>query len=94
MKRSDTAETAIAISFLVMNLNTLLARILRGFFGLFSRKNTLITWMIKKRYGWRILAKEKVIFSPSCSTTKYLAPVFLTFSASPSYSGDRHKVLL
>jgi len=29
------------------------------------------------------LAKEKVIIAPGCSTTKYLAPVFLTFSASP-----------
>jgi len=84
MKRSDTAETAIAISFLVMNLNTLLARILRGFFGLFSKKNTLITWVIKKRYDWRKLAKEKVMITLGCSTTKYLAPVFLTFSASPN----------
>jgi len=67
----------------VMNLNTLLARILRGFFGLFSRKNTLLTWVIKKRYDERRLAKEKVIFSPGCSTPKYLAPVFFTFSASP-----------
>jgi len=84
MKRSDTAETAIAISFLVMNLNTLLARILRGFFGLFSRKNTFLTWTIKKRYDWRRLAKEKVMITLGCSTTKYLAPVFLTFSASPN----------
>jgi len=83
MKRSDTAETAIAISFLVMNLNTLLARILRGFFGLFSWRNTFLTWVIKKRYDGRGLTKEKVITAPGCSTTKYLAPVFLTFSASP-----------
>jgi len=60
MKRSDTAETAIAISFLVMNLNTLLARILRGFFGLFSKKNTFLTWEIKKRYEWKRLAQKKL----------------------------------
>jgi len=40
--------------------------------------------VIKKRYDERRSAKEKVIFSPGCSTTKYLAPVFFTFSASPS----------
>jgi hypothetical protein len=84
MKRSDTAETAIAISFLVMNLNTLLARILRGFFGLFSKKNTFLTWEIKKRYEWKRLAQKKVIIASGCSTPKYLAPVFLTFSASPN----------
>jgi hypothetical protein len=76
MKRSDTAETAIAISFLVMNLNTLLARILRGFFGLFSEKNTFLTWEIKKRYEWKRLAQEKVMIASGCSTTKYLAPIF------------------
>jgi len=76
IKRSDTAETAIAISFLVMNLNTLLARILRDFFRLFSRKNTFLTWVIKKRYDGRRLSKEKVMITLGCSTTKYLAPVF------------------
>jgi len=25
------------------------------------------------------------MITPGCSTTKYLAPVFLTFSASPNY---------
>jgi hypothetical protein len=47
-KQSDTAQTAIAITFLVMNLSKMFRQILWVFFGQFGAIATFGGWRIKK----------------------------------------------
>jgi hypothetical protein len=51
-KLSDTAQTAIAIAFLVMNLSKMFRQILWVFFGQFGASATFGGWRIKKSNRW------------------------------------------
>ena len=62
MKRSDTAETAIAISCLVINLNTIIKSILSFIFYHFSvKKSNYLDLMIRENYQYQLLLKNRVI---------------------------------
>lgn len=87
-KLSDTSETAIAITFLVMNLSALLRQVLRIFLCLFQNKHHFSyfpAWLISSCYSYKelfnqnlysLLAQELIHPSECC---------FLTFSVSPIY---------
>ena len=49
-KLAETSETAIAITFLAMNLMTLLIRVMRGFFGLFYQNKYFYPFSITFAY--------------------------------------------
>jgi hypothetical protein len=49
-KLAETSETAIAITFLAMNLMTLLIRVMRGFFGLFYQNKYFYPFLITFAY--------------------------------------------
>ena len=64
-KLSHTSKTAIAITFLVMNLSTYLSRLLRAFLCLFFRNLPFFRPDIKNHYSFTIFHKQKLISSPS-----------------------------
>lgn len=64
-KLSQTSQTAIAITFLVMNLSTHLSRLLKDFLCLFSRNTSFLQLSITNTYALIILSKQKLIFYPS-----------------------------
>jgi len=64
-KLSHTSKTAIAITFLVMNLSTYISRLLRAFLCLFFRNLPFSRPGIKKYYSFFGFNKQKLIFSPS-----------------------------
>jgi len=64
-KLSHTSKTAIAITFLVMNLSTYLSRLSRAFLCLFFRNLPFFRPDIKNHYSFTIFHKQKLIFSPS-----------------------------
>ena len=62
MKRSDTAITAIAISCLVINLNTILKILLSFiFYHFYQEKNNYLNLMIRVSYKLKLLLKNKII---------------------------------
>jgi transposase, IS5 family len=88
-KLSNTSETAIAITFLVMNLGALLRRIIMTFFCIYFRKSCVFTIF---RFGWL----ENIIFTQIglCNELCFHLRALLidswsglntTFSASPTY---------
>lgn len=64
-KLSHTSKTAIAITFLVMNLSTYLSRLLRVFLCLFFRNLPFLLSNINKIYYLFVFSKQKLIFCPS-----------------------------
>ena len=64
-KLSQTSKTAIAITFLVMNLSTYLSRLLRDFLCLFVSNLPFLRFNISKHYNLLNFSKQKLIFSPS-----------------------------
>lgn len=64
-KLSHTSKTAIAITFLVMNLSTYISRLLRAFLCLFFRNLPFSRPGIKNYYSFFGFNKQKLIFSPS-----------------------------
>ena len=64
-KLSHTSKTAIAITFLVMNLSTYLSRLLRAFLCLFFRNLPFLLSNINEYYTSINLYKQKLILSPS-----------------------------
>ena len=62
MKRSDTSETAIAISFLVINLNTLYLLIKRVFLFIFQKKLEIALFNYQN-LSFRDKSKEKIILN-------------------------------
>ncbi|KST67517.1 transposase [Mastigocoleus testarum BC008] len=64
-KLSHTSKTAIAITFLVMNLSTYLSRLLRAFLCLFFRNLPFLGYSINKNYTLIAFYKNKLIFTPS-----------------------------
>ena len=64
-KLSHTSKTAIAITFLVMNLSTYLSRLLRAFLCLFFRNLPFLRFSISKYHRLLNFYKQKLIFIPS-----------------------------
>ncbi|MEM6752085.1 MAG: IS5 family transposase [Cyanobacteria bacterium P01_C01_bin.38] len=64
-KLSHTSKTAIAITFLVMNLSTYLSRLLRAFLCLFFGNLSFLRYDINKHYVFLNFRKQKLIFSSS-----------------------------
>ena len=64
-KLSHTSKTAIAITFLVMNLSTYLSSLLRAFLCLFFRNLPFLQSDIKNHYSFISVHKQKLIFSSS-----------------------------
>lgn len=64
-KLSHTSKTAIAITFLVMNLSTYLSRLLRAFLCLFFIKLPFLRFDININYSLRVFRKQKLIFHSS-----------------------------
>ena len=64
-KLSHTSKTAIAITFLVMNLSTHLSRLLRAFLYLFFKYTLFLESDISRNYNLLIPGKQKLIFYPS-----------------------------
>ena len=62
-KLQHTSETAIAITFLVMNLSALLRQVFCLFFCLFSHLTTLFEGIITKYYLRETYIQEQVIFA-------------------------------
>jgi len=84
-KLPDTAQTAIAIAFLVMNLSKMFRQILWVFFGQFGALATFGWWRIKKSNRW-VNEREKILlFSTTSLVSSSLCSFWVTFSASPIY---------
>ena len=66
-KLSHTSKTAIAITFLVMNLSTYLLRLLRDFLCLFFNNLLFLQSDINNYYSFLHSHKQKLIFRPSLS---------------------------
>lgn len=66
-KLSHTSKTAIAITFLVMNLSTYLLRLLRDFLCLFFNNLLFLQPDINNYYSFLHSHKQKLIFRPSLS---------------------------
>jgi hypothetical protein len=82
-KLPDTAQTAIAIAFLVMNLSKMFRQILWVFFGQFGALATFGWWRIKKSNRW-VNEREKILlFSTTSLVSSSLCSFWVTFSASP-----------
>ncbi len=62
-KLPHTALTSIALTFLVMNLSTLLSRLLWGFLCLFFRITPFFDFMINKFDAFVVFGQRKLIFS-------------------------------
>ncbi|MEO0970274.1 MAG: transposase, partial [Cyanobacteria bacterium J06639_18] len=63
-KLSHTSKTAIAITFLVMNLSTYISRLLKAFLCLFFRKIPFLRFDINKHYGLLKFCTQKLIIRP------------------------------
>ncbi|MEM7580875.1 MAG: IS5/IS1182 family transposase, partial [Cyanobacteria bacterium P01_A01_bin.80] len=59
-----TSKTAIAITFLVMNLSTYISRLLKAFLCLFIRNIPFLQFDINKHYNFPVFCQQKVIFYP------------------------------
>ncbi|MEO1432077.1 MAG: transposase, partial [Cyanobacteria bacterium J06633_8] len=64
-KLSHTSKTAIAITFLVMNLSTYLSRLLRAFLCLIFRNLPLLRSSISRYYSLIVFDEQKLIFYSS-----------------------------
>ena len=64
-KLSQTSKTAIAITFLVMNISTYLSHLLRAFLCLFFRNPPFLQFHINKNYSFVDFNKHKLIFNTS-----------------------------
>lgn len=64
-KLSHTSKTAIAITFLVMNLSTYLSRLLKAFLCLFFKNIPFLRSDINKYYIFTVFRKQKLILSSS-----------------------------
>ena len=64
-KLSHTSKTAIAITFLVMNLSTYISRLLKVFLCLFFRNLPFLRFNINKHYTLLEDCKQKLMFRPS-----------------------------
>ena len=64
-KLSHTSKTAIAITFLVMNLSTYLSRLLRAFLCLFFRNLPFLRSNISRCYSLIVCHKQQLIFYSS-----------------------------
>lgn len=64
-KLSHTSKTAIAITFLVMNLSTYLSRLFRAFLCLFFRNLPFLRHNINKCYNLLVFNKQKFILCSS-----------------------------
>ena len=62
-KLPDTAQTAIAITFLVMNLSKMFRQIFWVFFGQFGALATFGGWRIKKSNRWVNEPEKSLLFS-------------------------------
>ena len=85
-KLSNTSQTTIAITFLVMNLSALLRQAFWLFFCLFHNKDLFsgfLTLRISKNYVLPNKDEENLSFSGDRKFTYLSKGCFLTFSASP-----------
>jgi len=82
-KLPDTAQTAIAIAFLVMNLSKMFRQILWVFFGQFGALATFGGWRIKKSNRWVNEREKSLLFSTTSLVSSSLCSFWVTFSASP-----------
>jgi hypothetical protein len=87
-KLPSTSETAIAITFLVINLSTLLRQVFWAFFCAFFEKEQIFScflpFAINKSYIFSELSQQKLIFSIGLNNQLSFSCCPLTFSASPS----------
>lgn len=87
-KLSNTSGTAIAITFLVMNLSSLLRQAFWLFFCLFHDKNLCLGFLPLKMRNNYVLSKkneDNLYFSDNSKFTHLSKGCFQTFSASPIY---------
>ena len=87
-KLSNTSETGIAITFLVMNLSALLRQAFWLFLCLFDNKNLFLGFLpliISKNYILSKKDEQNLSFSGNRKFTHLSKCCFLTFSASPNY---------
>ena len=82
-KLPDTAQTAIAIAFLVMNLSKMFRQIFWVFFGQFGALATFGGWRIKKSNRWVNEREKSLLFSTTSLVSSSLCSFWVTFSASP-----------
>ncbi len=61
-KLSHTSQTAIAITFLVMNLSTHLSRVFSAFLCLFFKNRPFLEIGIIERYDFASYRQQKLIF--------------------------------
>jgi hypothetical protein len=88
-KLSNTSGTAIAITFLVMNLSSLLRQAFLLFFCLFYNKNLCLGFLPLKMRNNYVLSKrneDNLYFSDNSKFTHLSKGCFQTFSASPIMS--------
>jgi hypothetical protein len=86
-KLSNTSGTAIAITFLVMNLSSLLRQAFWLFFCLFYNKNLCLGFLPLKMRNNYVLSKkneDNLYFSDNSKFTHLSKGCFQTFSASPN----------
>jgi hypothetical protein len=84
-KLPDTAQTAIAIAFLVMNLSKMFRQIFLVFFCQFGALATFGGWRIKKSNRWVNEREKSLLFSTTSLVSSSLCSFWVTFSASPNY---------
>jgi len=86
-KLSNTSQTTIAITFLVMNLSALLRQAFWLFLGLFYNKHLFSCFpplTIRKNYILPIIAAQNLSHEWACEFIHLSKCCFLTFSASPT----------
>jgi polyferredoxin len=62
-KLDNTSQTAIAITFLVMNLSTWWRRVFCMFLCLFGKRTPIFGWEIIPHYNWGQSIQKKLIFN-------------------------------
>ena len=82
-KLPDTAQTAIAIAFLVMNLSHMLRQTIGVFFGQIFASATFGRCMIKKSHQWVNYREKSLLLRVTSLVSCSLFCFGVTFSASP-----------
>jgi hypothetical protein len=84
-KLSYTSETAIAITFLVMNLSTWLRRIFCAFLCLEPKITPFHLSLINKSYRWVHIKQYQLMSATALNPLLIFLSRSRTYSASPNY---------
>ena len=91
-KLPDTSQTAIAITFLVMNLSRILRQIRWAFFCQFFLNVTCGSGRIKKSNRWVHQREKSLLVRVTSLANSSLCSYGVTFSASPNIELDERAV--